>query len=223
MYIGWGSMMAVSPEHMADVAVRALKLSGLRGVVLGGWAKLNLDKLPEDLVDYAKENVLFVASAPHEWLFPQCCATVHHGGAGTTAAALRAGVPTVITPCLFDQFDHAHLVSKGGCGVGLRALSKVKGKELAAALTRCTTDDAMIARAAELGEGLQKEDGLTQAVATVDKFVAEDLETGRWLAKFEQQLEDRRQPIGRLRMLRRLFFSRRPFDKTPNRDALAVN
>merc|ERR1719223_2666967 len=123
VYMGWGSMMAISSEHMTCLAVRALMKSQSRGIILAGWARLSADMMqgqPDtpQMVEYAKENVLFLNTAPHEWLFPQCACTVHHGGAGTTAAALRAGKPTIITPCIGDQFDSASSVGKAGVGVG---------------------------------------------------------------------------------------------------------
>merc|ERR1711879_213697 len=88
------------------------------------------------LVDYAKENILFVEKAPHEWLFPRCVCTVHHGGSGTLAAALRAGRPTVITPVFLDQFDHAEMVKRLGAGVGTKHLSKLSVSQLASAIVR---------------------------------------------------------------------------------------
>merc|ERR1711939_981043 len=116
---GWGSMVAVSEAHMTCLAVRSLMKAGLRGIILGGWAKLDPSMLKgqpdtEAMEAYVTENVLFLPSAPHEWLFPQCSVTAHHGGSGTTAAALRSGVPTIVTPCAFDQFDNAHLVQSNG-------------------------------------------------------------------------------------------------------------
>lgn len=122
VYIGWGSMMAKSGEHMTCLAVRALMKSQSRGIILAGWAKLEAGMMhgqPDtpQMVEYAKDNILFLETAPHEWLFPQCACTVHHGGAGTTAAALRAGRPTIITPTMSDQYFWAQTVASAGVGV----------------------------------------------------------------------------------------------------------
>ncbi len=85
-YLGWGSMVPDSPELLTRVAVKSLQLAGLPGIVLGGSAKLRMDVLDREadkpLYDYAQKHVLFLQSAPHDWLFPQCSVTVHHGGAG---------------------------------------------------------------------------------------------------------------------------------------------
>merc|ERR1719480_268773 len=99
----------------------------LRGVILGGWAKLDAAKLQDqqdtqEMLRYVEDNVLFVQTAPHEWLFPQCSAIVHHGGAGTTAASLRSGVPSIVTPCLMDQFENAEVTQRSGAGMGLPKL-----------------------------------------------------------------------------------------------------
>merc|ERR1719401_740973 len=197
VYMGWGSMLAVSPEHMTCLAVRSLMKAKLRGIVLGGWAELDAEKLKgqadSDLLEaYAKKNVLFVKSAPHEWLFPQCSAIVHHGGSGTTAAALRSGVPTIITPCLLDQFDNAQLVASNGVGIALKQFSKVTPAALASALTRCVSDRSMQERSRALGTQLRKEDGPGNAVRIVETFITEELDTGRWKAKFEQRNQQTR-------------------------------
>merc|ERR1719453_1994270 len=110
-------MICKSEQWMAKIAVEALKHAGARGVLLGGWAEMSLSSVPPELQDYCKENVLFVPSAPHEWLFPQCAVVVHHGGSGTTAASVRSGRPTLITPIFLDQLDHARLANASGIGV----------------------------------------------------------------------------------------------------------
>mmetsp|Transcript_22974 Transcript_22974/g.61194 ORF Transcript_22974/g.61194 Transcript_22974/m.61194 type:complete len:579 (-) Transcript_22974:108-1844(-) len=194
-YLGWGSMLAVSPEHMTCLAVRALRRAGLRGVVLGGWAKLSAEMLEgqpdsEELKAYAADNVLFISTAPHEWLFPRCAVIVHHGGSGTTAAALRSGRPSVVTPCAFDQFANAQMVAEGGAGIALRQFSKVSAADLAAALTRAATDEQMTRKAKKLGEKLRREDGLGAAVMELDHFVSQELVTGKWEARARAQQEE---------------------------------
>jgi sterol 3beta-glucosyltransferase len=70
-----------------------------------------------------RKKVIFVDSAAHEWLFPYCSCIVHHVGSGTTAASVRSGKPTIITPVQGDQFDFAASVQTIGCGIGLGHLS----------------------------------------------------------------------------------------------------
>jgi len=205
VYIGWGSMVSVSAAYMTCLAVRALMQAGMRGIVLEGYAGLGPGLLAgqpdsESLATYAAEHVLFLSAAPHEWLFPQCSVIVHHGGAGTTAAALRSGVPAVVTPIAFDQFDHADLVAHNGCGVGMPQISKLKAGALAAALKRCADDEGIRQRSSALAKKLQGEDGLGTAVRVIDDFIADEVKTGKWRANFEAQsrgmksLKSRRPP-----------------------------
>ena len=95
VYIGFGSMTGRQPERLAEIAVEALRRSGKRGILATGWGGLK----PGDLPD----TIFSVDQVPHDWLFPNMAAIVHHGGAGTTAAALRSGTPSVIVPFFGDQ------------------------------------------------------------------------------------------------------------------------
>ena len=95
VYIGFGSMGSRDPKASARLVLEALERSGQRGVLYSGWGGLSHDDLPP--------SVFMVGSTPHSWLFPRMAAVVHHGGAGTTAAGLSAGVPSVVTPVMGDQ------------------------------------------------------------------------------------------------------------------------
>lgn len=148
--MGWGSMVAsgMTSVEMLGLALRALRGAGARGIIIGGWADLDaladdllhcrLPELGEDaeeLAEFAAADVFFVSSAPHEWLFPQCCSVVHHGGVGTWQAAIRAGRPSIVTPIFADQFSHSALVGRAGLGVGFKkALQEVEAHELANAI-----------------------------------------------------------------------------------------
>ncbi|KAJ6730632.1 STEROL 3-BETA-GLUCOSYLTRANSFERASE UGT80B1 [Salix viminalis] len=91
IYIGFGSMPLEDPKNTMDIILEALKETGQRGIVDRGWGDLG-------------NSSSFLKDCPHDWLFPQCAAVVHHGGAGTTATGLRAGCPTTIVPFFGDQF-----------------------------------------------------------------------------------------------------------------------
>merc|ERR1711892_24133 len=110
----------------------------------------------KQIIDYAKENVIFVDKAPHEWLFPQVSLTVHHGGAGTLNAALRAGVPTIVTPVFGDQYDNSFFVQKLGVGVGFEEkLQKIDARDLSKAIDAVVNDPAMTTRAKEVGDEMR--------------------------------------------------------------------
>ena len=95
MYIGFGSMAGRNPEKLAEIVVGALAKCKQRGLLVTGWGGMHPELLPD--------SVFVVDAAPHNWLFPRMAAVVHHGGAGTTAEGLRAGVPAVIVPFVLDQ------------------------------------------------------------------------------------------------------------------------
>lgn len=179
VYMGWGSMIAGGKEHMAALAVGAAMQAGVRAVVLGGWARIGTDGLSESLQAYASENVLFCpGSLPHEWLLPQCSCAVIHGGAGTTAAVLRSGVPCVVTPVFVDQFFWAQRVAamRVGVGFGTTPLLKVSAADIASAIRACVGPDAAAEavrrNAAALGEALRAEDGIGAAVKLIEQTAA---------------------------------------------------
>jgi UDP:flavonoid glycosyltransferase YjiC (YdhE family) len=190
VYLGWGSMICQSAEYMATLAVSALQHAGARGVLLGGWAGLHLDAIPENLREYCDKNVLIVQTAPHEWLFPQCSCIVHHGGSGTTAASVKSGKPTVITPVMGDQFDFAEGVNKIGCGVGTEQLSKLSAEKLGNAIKRCLTEDSIISSAVKAGKELRAEDGCANFMKILDDWVVSDFATGKWRAKHDELLQE---------------------------------
>ena len=162
---------------MLEIAVRALMDVNRRGVILAGWAELNLEVLDASIASdasqlrqFAAKHVHFVLenSVPHEWLFPQMAALVHHGGAGTTASALRSGVPSIITPVAFDQPELASKVEQIGVGIRLAQLHFLQAQDLSKALHLVLHDDELRARAANFGRKLRDEDG---AVSTAIHLV----------------------------------------------------
>ncbi len=108
IYVGFGSMNNKNPSQTADLVLRALKLSNQRAVMLRGWNGLQVTNDPE--------SVYMVDSVPFSWLFPRMATVVHHGGAGTTALGLRAGVPSIIIPFFADQPFWGYKVQKLGAG-----------------------------------------------------------------------------------------------------------
>jgi len=217
VYIGWGSMVSVSSEHMVRLAAEALKLAGQRGIILGGWASLSPELLAEtpELQAFAEKSILFLKAAPHEWLFPQCAATVHHGGMGTTAAALRSGVPTVITPCAFDQFNNARIVERSGAGIAMQQFSKVTPVDLSKAIIKCVTNEDLRQKAAEMGKKLVLEDGPANAVQELDKFFIEEMDTGRYKERAARR-KIRNDKLSTEKAPSLSWFLRKTFSSKPN-------
>ncbi len=159
--IGFGSMAGRNPEQLAQLAIEALARSGQRGVLLTGWGGLRTEAVP---------NTVFVLdSAPHSWLFPRMAAVVHHGGAGTTAEGLRAGVPSVIVPFAFDQSFWGARISALGLGPAPLPKKHLTAERLAAAISRAISDSAMQQRAKAYGIAIRAEHGLSNAVNVVTR------------------------------------------------------
>lgn len=156
VYIGFGSMNSRNPQKVTNQVVQALTLSGQRGVLLMGWGGLHKIDLPAE--------IFTIDSIPHDWLFPRMAAIVHHGGAGTTAAGLRAGVPSIILPFMGDQPFWGWRVHQLGVGPPPIPQKRLTAERLAAAIQVTVNDRHMQARAASLGEQIQNEDGVGRAV-----------------------------------------------------------
>lgn len=147
--IGFGSMMPGDPEQLGHIAADALRRAKLRGIVQSGWAGL-------DVID---DDIITVDAVPHGWLMPRTAAVVHHAGAGTTAAGLRAGVPAVPVPVMTDQpWWAARLVELGVSAQSL-PYTELTQSRLAEALTTATRDQALHRNATALARELEREDG----------------------------------------------------------------
>jgi sterol 3beta-glucosyltransferase len=163
VYVGFGSMFMNGGTRKTELVVAALRMAGQRGVLATGWGGLTADTAPEGL---------FVLDAvPHDWLFPQTAAVVHHGGAGTTGAALRAGKPMVICPFVGDQPFWGRRVAALGVGPAPIAQRRLTAERLAQAISQAVADQDMRQRAAALGETIRAEDGVGVAVAYINRHL----------------------------------------------------
>jgi UDP:flavonoid glycosyltransferase YjiC (YdhE family) len=163
VYIGFGSMSTRKQEETTDLVLRALARTGQRGLLVTGWGGLGQTDLPD--------NIFSVESAPHDWLFPQMAAVVHHGGAGTTAAGLRAGIPSIIVPFWEDQPFWGRRVASLGVGPPPIPRQKLTVERLAAAITTAVTDKGIRERAAAIGENIRAEDGVARAVEAISRYL----------------------------------------------------
>ncbi|MEU2928215.1 glycosyltransferase [Streptomyces sp. NPDC007251] len=160
VFVGLGSATVPDAARLGAQVVAALRRAGLRGVIQRGWAGLAA----------TGDDMLTVGDVPHALLFPRMAAVVHHAGAGTTAAGLRAGVPAVPVPVQFDAgFWSARLVALGVApdAVPLRRLTV---DALASALVRATREPAYRERARSLGARIRGEDGAAPVLAALDRL-----------------------------------------------------
>jgi UDP:flavonoid glycosyltransferase YjiC (YdhE family) len=165
VYVGFGSVSHEHPERQTRLILRALELTGQRGVLLTGWG--GLTRLS------ASPNVFFVDNVPHAWLFPRMAAVIHHGGAGTTGAGLRAGVPNIITAFVTDQGAWADRVVQLGVGPRVPGIKQLTAEKLAEAINTAVNDSALRARAAALGEKIRAENGVARAVELIERHAAD--------------------------------------------------
>ena len=160
VYVGFGSMGMKDPRATLDAALGAIATARCRAVIGTGWGGLRDDNLPA--------HVFAIDEAPHDWLFPRMAAVVHHGGAGTTGAALRAGKPSVVVPFLLDQFFWGARLKDIGVAPPPIPHRKLTAAKLGAALKDVLANDAMRARAEKIGEAVRLEDGLGHAIAMIE-------------------------------------------------------
>lgn len=160
IYIGFGSILAGrDPNGVTAMLVRALHMTGQRGIIYRGWGDLGNITLPSD--------VLVVDAVPHTWLFERVAAVVHHGGAGTTAAGLRAGRPTVTVPFFGDQRFWGARVAALDAGPQPIPRQALTAERLAAALRQATEDPVILKGAADAALYLASEQGVTRALAAL--------------------------------------------------------
>ncbi|CAI9767439.1 unnamed protein product [Fraxinus pennsylvanica] len=156
IYIGFGSLPVEEPEKMTQIIVKALENTGQRGIINKGWG--GLGNLAEQ-----KDFIYLLDNCPHDWLFARCAAVVHHGGAGTTAAGLKAACPTTVVPFFGDQPFWGERVHARGVGPSPIPVDEFSLEKLVAAI-RFMLDPMVKERAAELSKAMENEDGVAGAV-----------------------------------------------------------
>jgi sterol 3beta-glucosyltransferase len=162
--ISLGSGRAEAAERATTLGIEALSVANQRGVVLTGWRKAGTLR--------EVSHCLVTDSIPFDWLFPRVAAAVHHGGAGTTAAAIRAGIPSVVVPFGLDQSFWGRQVQKLGVGLGPFDQKLLTAKSLAAVIRQVVEDSQFRSSAAILGEKVCREDGVGNAASIVERVVS---------------------------------------------------
>ncbi|NNH69996.1 glycosyltransferase family 1 protein [Nocardia uniformis] len=164
VFLGFGSLVD-STAHSAEVSEivgKALRQAGVRGIVQAGWLQL----------DVTGDDIMTIGEVPHDWLFPRMAAVVHHCGAGTTAAGLRAGVPVVGVPSYSDQPFWAKRLTDLGVSAGTIAHDRLSADRLAAAIRTAITDPALRENATRVAALLAAEDGIGETVKAIEAQLA---------------------------------------------------
>ena len=162
VFIGFGSMPVRDPKRVTQIILDAIQQSGRRAILHAGWGGLGGQSLPA--------NIFAIDYAPYDWLFSRMAALIHHGGAGTTNFGLRSGAPSLIVPFVFDQFYWGRRLAELGVGPAPVPFSRLAADSLALAIHRMVTDSDMRSRAAALGEKIQAENGLRQAIQIIEQY-----------------------------------------------------
>jgi UDP:flavonoid glycosyltransferase YjiC (YdhE family) len=167
IYIGFGSMVAPRAAELVARAVAAVRAVGRRAVIAGGWAALHAHIEEAD-------DVLVVDNVPHSLIFPKMAAALHHGGAGTTTAAARAGVPQVLLPHILDQYYWAHRVEVLGLGPQALSVERVTADALSDRINRAINDPLIRERVSRLGPLVAARNGVTAAVDRLEALRGEE-------------------------------------------------
>jgi UDP:flavonoid glycosyltransferase YjiC (YdhE family) len=158
VYLGFGSMGGPGTLRLEALLLQSLKASGRRCLIAAGWAGLGQQALPPGWRS--------IAAAPHAQLFPRVAVVVHHGGSGTTAQALRAGVPQVLIPLILDQYHHAHRLYRGGLIPRPVSMERISAAQLSQSIEAALAWPLAVRQAASLR--LQQSEGGPQVAKQIE-------------------------------------------------------
>jgi sterol 3beta-glucosyltransferase len=160
IYIGFGSMPSWDPKKLTNEVIEGVRRAGVRSILATGWGGLKKSDLPD--------TMYVIEGAPHDALFKHVSAVVHHGGAGTTAAGLRAGLPTLICHSTFDQPFWGRRVWSLGCGPRPQSLKRLSANRFAQGLDELTRTESYRVCANKIGRAIAEEDGIAVAIDLIE-------------------------------------------------------
>ncbi|KAF4336370.1 sterol 3-beta-glucosyltransferase [Fusarium beomiforme] len=152
VYIGFGSIVVDDPDAMTEMIFEAVRLSGVRALVSKGWGGLGADDLGKP------DGVFMLGNVPHDWLFEHVSCVVHHGGAGTTAAGIKAGKPTIVVPFFGDQPFWGAMIAKANAGPDPIPYKQLTAEKLAEVINFCISPETL-EHAKVLGQKIREERG----------------------------------------------------------------
>jgi sterol 3beta-glucosyltransferase len=157
IYIGFGSMLSDDTDNLSAIIYEVLARCGRRAIIATGWGGLAKQ-------EQEQKNVLVIDAAPHDWLFPRVALAVHHGGAGTTAATILAGIPSVVVPFFGDQPFWAWRLAQNGVAPKAIRRDSLTADKLVAAIAEASSENMQVA-AKSLAAKVAKEDGVKTAIS----------------------------------------------------------
>ena len=162
VYVGFGSMGGFDKDRLLATVVKAI--NGRRALFFLGWSGIDPASLPD--------NFFVIGSTPHNWLFPRVSMVIHHGGAGTTHTASRAGVPSIVIPFTGDQFFWAKRLSLAGVAPDYVPHGKINLHDLSRMITFAERSDT-VQRARALGQAMATENGVLYAAERIEKLLTD--------------------------------------------------
>jgi sterol 3beta-glucosyltransferase len=160
--VSFGSMVNKDAERIDQIVRESLRQTNNRGIILSGWSSIK---------DRSSADLLYLESVPHDWLLPHCSMIIHHGGAGTTSAGLRAGLPNVVVPFMADQPFWGRRVHAIGAGPKPILVKNLSVEGLTQAIAEAESD-VLRKRAQAIGQKIRGEDGVTNAVHMIESHVS---------------------------------------------------
>ena len=158
--VSFGSMVNKNAVRIDAVIREALKQTNNRGIVLSGWGSAKRA---------STSDLLYLESAPHDWLLPRCKVIVHHGGAGTTSAGLRAGIPQIVVPFIADQPFWGSRVHAVGVAPKPIRVNQLSVEKMVSAIAEAESK-LVLERAQVIGQEIRGEDGVMNAVMLIESY-----------------------------------------------------
>ncbi|MDJ0708474.1 MAG: glycosyltransferase [Leptolyngbyaceae cyanobacterium MO_188.B28] len=162
-YIGFGSMISRNPEKLAQTVISALEANQQRAVICSGWGNIGKANLPP--------SIYMIDEVPHDWLFPRVAAAIHHGGAGTTAATLKAGIPSIVVPFFADQPSWGRRLEQLGVSPATHPQKGLTCDQLTSSIQAIVDNASFREQAQQLRTKLQAEDGVAQAISIIESYL----------------------------------------------------
>jgi sterol 3beta-glucosyltransferase len=158
--VSFGSMLNRDEERIDNIVCETIRKMGQRGIILSGWSKAHRS---------SSKDLLYLESAPHDWLLPRCKMIIHHGGAGTTSAGLRAGIPNIVIPFTADQPFWGNRVYAIGAGPKPIRVKQLSVSNLSDAITQAS-QNGIRQRAYAIKQALENEDGVDRSIQWIEKY-----------------------------------------------------
>jgi len=162
VYFTFGSCTQFAPEGTTRLFLECAKRAGVRAIIQSNWDGFSLSEEDPDIYR--------VQSIPHEHVFPHCAMIVHHGGAGTTHASLRAGKPSVVVAHAYDQPFWGRRLMKLGVAGNVLSRRRVTAEALAKMIRSVQRSPQMSSAAQEASELMERESGVDTAVTLINQI-----------------------------------------------------